>query len=357
MKLSQISIFLLLVFCGCSNFWNIKKTKLLSKNYIQDKSFPKDKTFIFKNVSWVTLSPDETKLYILQRGLPAVSVWDLNGNLLQTWSTNKLGDPHSLRFQILPDKTEKIWITDMAPPITAGFGYGHCLKQFSLDGNYLGSIGVCGKNSEGTLLNPVQFDKITDVSFDSKGNIWVSDGDINGLNNRVLQLTPEGQVLQVWSAPKNKPGKNEKQFNLPHALEVDSCDRVFVADVFNHRVEIIRSDGVFLQELKCFGDNGIYGLNVSQDSNDAKSHLITTSNATSSPTIGTVQIFSIDQNCHAKLPAVHECQVEDQWQIDLPDGTSESMLHAVTSKSDDSIIFIALLGGDLPPQKWIKIKQ
>ena len=35
----------------------------------------------------------------------------------------------------------------MAPPVTASESYGHCLKKFSLDGAYLGSIGTCAANA------------------------------------------------------------------------------------------------------------------------------------------------------------------------------------------------------------------
>jgi hypothetical protein len=345
----------LIVMLGCSTSLTKLKKKNMTESYVQDQNFPKT-IFAYKNLSWVTLSPDEKELYLLQRGVPAVSVWDLNGNLLKTWSTKDLGFPHSLRFQVLPDNSQRIWITDMAPPVTAGLSFGHCLKQFSIDGTYINSIGQCGKNTEGTSLNPVQFDKVTDLGFDSKGNLWVSDGDIGGLNNRVLQLTPQGKVLQAWSAPGDVAGFGKKQFNLPHALEVDSCDRVFIADALNHRIQIVRSDGLFLQELKCFGADGVYGLSV-RKSPSGNAQLLITANASSSPTFGTVRVFPVDDNCDALLPVPNQCAPSLAWQIKLPSGTSESMLHAITVTKDHSAIFIALLGGNLPPQKWIRVKS
>ena len=107
--------------------------------------------------------------------------------------------------------------------------------------------------------------KSTDIAFDSSGLMWVTDGDLDGLNNRVLSIDPAtATVLSHWSAPDNQPGSGEREFNLPHAITVDACDRVYVADALNHRVQIIRTDGTFLQELACFGDLGVYGLSLAR---------------------------------------------------------------------------------------------
>src|SRR6201999_675461 len=106
-------------------------------------------------------------------------------------------------------------------------------------------------------LDPVQFDKVTNVAFDSEGMMWVTDGDLNGLNNRVLQLNPVTQeVLQVWCAPGDVPGDGPGQFHLPHSIAIDPFDRVWIADALNNRVQILTTGGEFLQQLPCFGTNG-----------------------------------------------------------------------------------------------------
>jgi hypothetical protein len=55
----------------------------------------------------------------------------------------------------------------MAPPLLAGEGYGHCLKAFTLAGDPLSTIGSCRENSQGTGLDPVQFDEVTDIAWDA----------------------------------------------------------------------------------------------------------------------------------------------------------------------------------------------
>lgn len=321
--------------------------------YIQDTIFPVNSGFDFNDVSWVTLSPNGNEVYFLQRGLPCVSIWDLNGNHLRDWDSNLLACPHSLTFHVQQDGSYNVWITDMASPSMTGNLCGYCLKQFDMYGNYLGSVGQCGENTQGTGINPVQFDKVTDIAFDSDGFLWVTDGDISGLNNRVLQINPETQnVLQVWSAPNNQSGSGPKEFNLPHSIDVDDLNRVWIADALNNRVQIISTDGTFIQELNCFGLEGVYGVCVKKNPMNNKRHLYVSTSPTNSPTGGSVKIFEVVDN---GLPVPSSCLTEFQWDIELPKGTSTGMLHMIESTETGDQVFLATLGGDLLPQKWIKV--
>ena len=322
--------------------------------YALDPGFPQAGSFDFQNVSWTTLSPDGERLFMVQRGNPAVSVWSLDGALLSTWTTGDLGEPHSLTFQSA-DGTHYAWITDMAPPVTASESYGHCLKKFSLDGAYLGSIGTCGETSQGSGLDPVQFDKVTDIAFDSSGLMWVTDGDLDGLNNRVLSIDPATDtVLSHWSAPDNQPGSGEREFNLPHAITVDACDRVYVADALNHRVQIIRTDGTFLQELACFGDLGVYGLSLARAPGSSSLQIFVTASTTTFTGKGIASVFDVDPLCTVALPVPSGCDAAASWEIALPQGSSGEALHAAEATADGAALFISPLGGDLLPQKWTR---
>lgn len=323
--------------------------------YRQDALFPAaNANFNFQEVSWLTVGP-EGNIYLLQRAGFSVSIWSPAGLLLSEWWPNELRYPHSLRVQRVASGEHRIWVTDMVPPSPAQIvPRGHCVKEFSLAGQYLGTIGTCGTRGSG--LNPVQFDKVTDIAFDSKGLRWISDGDIGGLNNRVLQLNTDNKVLRVWSAPGNKPGRGPRQFDLPHALDIDECDRVFIADTLNRRVQVIRTDGALLQYLQCFGTDGVYGLRVTRSSPAGPAQLVTTSSPTSHPTGGTVRLFDVARSCSAPVPVPGGCRTTARWDITLPSSPMTGMLHSIDMDSNGNV-YIATLGGNLPPQKWAPVSS
>ncbi len=317
------------------------------KEWQLDKEWPQT-SLRFGEVSWVDVDPIESTIYVLQRSQPAVAVFSPAGALLSSWTTEELGDPHSLSLQRLPDGSQVLWITDMAPPQPAGPGFGHCLKRFTVDGDYLGSIGTCAADSGGTDLNPLQFDKVTDVAFDSLGNLLVTDGDLDGLNNRLLKLGPTGEVLAVWSAPDNQPGSGPLEFDLPHAVVVDDCDRVWVADALNHRVQVMSGVGDFLGQLSCFGQNGVYGISMAGSMGGGSTLFVT-----SSPTDGGggwVSLFAVPTVCSELISFA--CSPLAQWQIELGSTPETAMLHSASVSRDGRSLYLAELGGDLPPQKW-----
>jgi DNA-binding beta-propeller fold protein YncE len=322
--------------------------------YLKDQNFPQAPGFSFENVSWVTLTPDATELYMLQRGSPAVSVWSLDGQLLRSWDTDMLGDPHSLRFQVLENGAWRIWITDMAGPQPAGSGWGHCVKAFDLAGGYLGSAGVCAENSAGSGLDPIQFDEVTDVGFSPEGGFFATDGDINGLNNRVVQLNSElTAATQVWTGPGGQPGAAPGEFNLPHAIDIDACGRVYVADALNHRIQIFDTEGAVLQELPCFGELGVYGVRARVDA-AGQGTLYVSASPPQNAEGGTVSLFPL-AGCGAPLPAPNQCAPALSWDIALPQGSSARLLHTVDATPDGSALYFAPLGGDLPPERWVRL--
>jgi predicted membrane-bound mannosyltransferase/DNA-binding beta-propeller fold protein YncE len=85
----------------------------------------------------------------------------------------------------------------------------------------------------------------------SDGSLYVLDTG----NNRVLHITPEGEILQTWGeygslddgvAP---PGS----FNEPWGITVSPQGEVFVADTWNHRIQKFSADGQYLGSWGSFG--------------------------------------------------------------------------------------------------------
>ena len=236
-----------------------------------------------------------------------------------------------------------------APPRT---GYGHCLKQFTLSGGLLSVIGTCGENSQGTGLDPVQFDEVTDVAWNAAGELLVSDGDLNGLNNRVLTLDPTGVVVASWSAPGDVPGSGPKQFDLPHTVLVDRCDRVWVADALNHRVQVIGSEGTYYGSLTSFGDLGVYALAFGPVfPSPPQVVLFVGASPTSSGGTGTVSLFEVPLDC-SRPAAIGSATPFTSFDVPIPTSTSMTLLHSITVDPETWDVYLSVLGGSLPPEKW-----
>jgi DNA-binding beta-propeller fold protein YncE len=85
------------------------------------------------------------------------------------------------------------------------------------------------------------FNRPTDVAVNSRGEIYVADG--YG-NSRVVKFSPEGKFLLKWGTK----GAGQGQFDIPHAIVIDSLDRVYVADRENHRIQVFDKDGHFITQ-------------------------------------------------------------------------------------------------------------
>jgi hypothetical protein len=84
------------------------------------------------------------------------------------------------------------------------------------------------------------FRQPTDVAWDSKGNIYISDGYIN---SRVAKFDKDGNWVKSWGTKGTGPG----QFVLPHSIAIDRNDNVYVGDRSNHRIQVFDTDGKFLR--------------------------------------------------------------------------------------------------------------
>ena len=110
-------------------------------------------------------------------------------------------------------------------------GMNKCVHLLTNNGTLVRSIG------EGVLSG-----YMFGVSFDLKGNVWVTD-------NKVVKLSQDGRLLQTL----HHASSESDTFSLPHGVTVSAEGLIYICDCDNHRVTVHDDEGKF---LFAFGSKG-----------------------------------------------------------------------------------------------------
>lgn len=200
--------------------------------------------------------------------LPTILKFDANGTLLTSFGAGLLVFPHGFHV----DRDGNIWVTDgqdngparpaaapgsstTAPVLTGPIGplpgatQGNQVWKFSPEGKVLLTLGT-----PGGAAAPDHFYQPNDVVTDANGNIFVSEGHGAG-NNRIFKFDSTGKLIKIWGRLGSGPG----EFDGPHALAIDSANRLLVGDRNNNRIQIFDLDGNYLAQMHQFSrPSGIY---------------------------------------------------------------------------------------------------
>jgi streptogramin lyase len=170
--------------------------------------------------------------------------FDANGRFIKAFGGGMLLFPHGFFI----DAHDNIWITDGH----VGGGKGDDVLEFDRDGHLLRTLGKPGVSGNGpdTLHEP------SAVLVTPGGNIFVADGHQPGVGNaRIVKFDKNGRFVKQWGGHGSGPG----QFEMPHALAMDSRGRLFVADRGNDRIQIFDQQGRLLAIWRQFSrPSGLY---------------------------------------------------------------------------------------------------
>ena len=155
------------------------------------------------------------------------------GKGLYAWS-----EAHTVRI----DKDDNIWAIDKGSDMVI---------KFNQAGRVVWTFGRRSESAEETAkpwshpsppLPAIDglFRQPTDVTWDSDGNIYITDGYVN---SRVAKYDKNGDWVKSWGEMGTGPG----QFRLPHAIVVDRNNNLYVADRTNRRIQVFDTDGKFLR--------------------------------------------------------------------------------------------------------------
>jgi len=203
---------------------------------------------------------------------PPVLEFDPEGNLVNSWGGP--GDGYtwpSSNHGITVDHKDNVWIGGN------GQGDSHILK-FTRDGRFLLQLGEPGMGPDSHSTE--HFGRVAKISFDAEANeAYLADG--YG-NKRVAVLNADtGEFLRYWGAYGNEPEDVDlgpydpdaplaQQFRNPvHCAEPARDGLVYVCDRPNDRIQVFRTDGTFVDEVRIaprtLGDGSTWDLAFSRD--------------------------------------------------------------------------------------------
>ena len=175
--------------------------------------------------------------------LAPVLHFDASGKLLASFGAGMFVFPHGIAV----DPDGNVWVADA----DGKNGKGHVVVKFSPSGKALLTLGKPGMPGDA----PGYFNRPTGVAIARNGDIFVADGHGGDSNARVVKFSKTGRFITAWG----RKGSAEGEFDTPHAIAVDSQERVYVADRSNSRIQVFDANGKFLADWKQFGrPSGVY---------------------------------------------------------------------------------------------------
>jgi hypothetical protein len=186
----------------------------------------------FLQAQQVRVDPQDN-IWVVDQMSTQVIKFDPNGRIQMIFSRK----PEAMRVPTLPLATpaDTYALVGPRPPQPAGDGRGGPPPAAGRGGPPPGS-GAEGEN----------FNRPTDVAWDSAGNIYVADG--YG-NSRVAKYDRNGKWIKNWGST----GTGQGQFRVVHGIQIDATNTVYVADRDNKRIQVFDADGNFKTQFRNVG--------------------------------------------------------------------------------------------------------
>ncbi len=160
------------------------------------------------------------------------------GHNLYAWSF-----AHVIRI----DKDDNLWAIDKGSDMVIKFNpQGRVAMVFGRKKEASDEAGPWERPGRGAQRYPQvdgQFRQPTDVTWDTQGNIFISDGYIN---SRVAKYDANGDWVKSWG----EFGTADGQFNTPHSIAADAQGNIYVADRGNGRIQVFNPNGDHLRTIK-----------------------------------------------------------------------------------------------------------
>lgn len=183
------------------------------------------------------LATTESALYVPDFNTDRVHVLSLEGEPTGTLDPSASGAGFDAPGGVAVDDQGRVYVADF---------YHHRVLRFGADGTFDRQWG----ETDSTGGAPERFTYPTDVAPLPDGGFVVADA----YNHRIQRFDPQGNFVWMQPEDRNWEGEEEGQFNVATAVATGPEGNVYVADFYNHRIQIFSPDGRFLTTLGEQGD-------------------------------------------------------------------------------------------------------
>jgi sugar lactone lactonase YvrE len=148
-----------------------------------------------------------------------------------------------MRLYIRQDIMARMWSMGAAPVAIEEYTY---VDPYIGRMTFIDPAMVYGGQGGG----PGQFEQPRDIAIGPDGSLYVVDSG----NHRIQRLSTDGEVLNVWGSygDVNLTDAPGGTFNQPWGITVDASGTVYVADTWNHRIQVFTSEGEFIEMFGVF---------------------------------------------------------------------------------------------------------
>ena len=171
---------------------------------------------------------------------PSIIELDPDGKVVHSWGDAKLLDPrlHSCHF----DKDDNVWIASAPSGMVQKYSHdgGKLLLQIGKKGIVDSSDGTV----KGTPLNSnaAQFFMPSSIFVDRQnGDVYVSDGESKGTNQRIAVMDRDGQFLRQWQP---------QGMDSVHCMTIANDGVVYVCNRENARIQLYDRQGAFIKNIE-----------------------------------------------------------------------------------------------------------
>jgi DNA-binding beta-propeller fold protein YncE len=216
----------LMAICGCLTDSNSDQQGILvwGKRGLADGQFQTPRAIAIN---------DKDELYIVDK-TARIQVFDRDGNFLRGWRTPEIknGKPCGLGF----DNNGNLLVADT---------HYYRVLTYTPSGKLLNEKTIGGTLGHGDG----QFEFLTDVAMDSKGNYYVGEyGDFD----RIQKFDSTGNYVSQFGGH----GSGAGQFLRPQGITIDKHDHLWVADACNHRIHVFDVSTDTIKLIQTWGDSG-----------------------------------------------------------------------------------------------------